>query len=113
MPSFVMLPFIQCHHTRGFADFGGVIKLEYKLSFGAVNFAWEKLRLESSKPKQMNDSLCMVVELSLKIEDGYFETVMIYAAMTLHISYLIIYKGDTVVLPFNKPVKGLHPEGSN
>src|SRR2546423_11523353 len=32
MPSLVMLPFIQCHHTRGFASFGGLIKFLYRLS---------------------------------------------------------------------------------
>jgi hypothetical protein len=30
----------------------------------------------------MDISLCMMVELGLKVEHGYFRTVMIYAAMT-------------------------------
>jgi hypothetical protein len=33
IPSFVIFPFIQCHHTRGLALPGGVAKFWYKLSF--------------------------------------------------------------------------------
>src|SRR6185436_1894284 len=32
IPSLVILPFIQCHHTRGCAALGGVRKFLYKLS---------------------------------------------------------------------------------
>jgi len=47
----VMFPFIQCHHTRGFALLGGVTKFLYKLS--PARFAWEKEMTASSNwPKR-------------------------------------------------------------
>src|SRR6185312_7986820 len=32
IPSLVIFPFIQCHHTRGFAAFGGFLNLSYNES---------------------------------------------------------------------------------
>jgi hypothetical protein len=47
IPSFVMFPFIQCHHTRGLALLGGVVKLLYKTS--PELFACEKEMTDTSR----------------------------------------------------------------
>ena len=39
MPSLVMLPFIQCHHTRGRAPSGGAVKPLCNASTPALAFA--------------------------------------------------------------------------
>src|SRR5439155_1204442 len=38
MPSWVMFPFIQCHHTRGRAELGGVSKPRFNVS--GVTLCW-------------------------------------------------------------------------
>jgi hypothetical protein len=42
MPSLVILPFIQCHHTRGIAALAGVTNPTYTASFEDVFFVCEK-----------------------------------------------------------------------
>jgi len=72
----VMLPFIQCHHTRGFAADGGVTKLLYSASFEAVFFVCEKAVNEHSIAVTNGTIFFMKWQFSIKVKDVRQTTVM-------------------------------------
>ena len=56
MPSFVMLPFIQCHHVCGFAESGGLRKPVFN---GSVDAA-EAVRIRHNRAKQTDTRFFIV-----------------------------------------------------
>src|SRR5215813_4026982 len=70
MPSCVTLPLIQCHHARGFAESGGVLK---SLSIDEACWPW-KVELTANKAKHTDffktpESLQRVINPSNVFED--------------------------------------------
>src|SRR6476659_7639441 len=73
-PSFVILPFIQCHHTRGLALFGGVTKFLYKSS--PALFTCEKEMTVSSSWLKRERIFFIMASLMTKCTTTYIITIM-------------------------------------
>src|SRR3954454_22025982 len=67
MPSLVMFPCIQCHHTRGFAELGGVVKPAYKLSFSAGCFGWAHAAADNNSAAERGINFFIVIMLLVEM----------------------------------------------
>src|SRR5207248_306480 len=72
MPSLVIFPCIQCHHTRGLAELGGVVKLVYKLSFNAGCLGWANSAADANSAAEMESIVFIILVLLVRIKGIVF-----------------------------------------
>src|SRR5215470_12064649 len=87
MPSMVILPFIQCHHTRGLALLGGTAKFLYRTS--CEIFTCEKELAANSRRQKSESILFIMAVFGLKVPITCNTTIM-----NCHVGLIIFVEKD-------------------